>query len=340
MEDNPRILVVDDELGPRESLRMILKDQYRIETVATGRQAIDLVQKGGIDLVILDIRMPEMSGIELLSAIRKIAPATEVIMITAYASVETATEALRMGAIDYLIKPFEISAVRSVVEKGLQKRKESRLIDSKILELQQAKVMLEEEIKITSINIKSHYRETIDSLVAAVDAKDSYTKGHQERVAGLVSQICSQLNLQETEQELIRQAATLHDIGKIGVDERILRKSCGLTSDEYAIVQKHSAIGAAILSPATFLKDIVPLVLYHHERYDGTGYPEGLKSGNIPLGARIIAVADSIDAMLWDRPYANSKTVPEVKKELLKVAGKQLDPTLVEIVIENNLIGN
>jgi putative two-component system response regulator len=339
MVENPRILVVDDELGPRESLRMILKDQYRIETASTGKQAIDLVQKKEFDLVILDIRMPEMSGIELLRAIRKIAPATEVIMITAYASVETATEALRLGAVDYLIKPFEISAVRSVVEKGLQKRNASRSVDNKITELLLAKITLEEEIKITYSNIKSHYRETIDSLVAAVDAKDSYTKGHQERVASLVSQICYQLGLQEADQELIRQAATRHDIGKIGVDERILRKSCGLTSDEYEIVKKHSAIGAAILSPATFLKDIVPLVLYHHERYDGKGYPEGLKSDNIPLGARIIAVADSIDAMLWDRPYAASKNLPEVEKELLRVAGKQLDPGLVDLVIEKKLVG-
>ncbi len=338
MSEKPLILVVDDELGPRESLRMILRDDYSVQTAASGKQALEILQKDEYDLIILDIRMPEMNGIDLLKVIREQAPDTQVIMITAYASIDTATEALRLGAIDYLIKPFEITSVREVVKKGLHKRFETREASKKIDELKLAKVALEEEIKITYSSIQSHYRETIESLVAAVDAKDSYTKGHQERVASLVEQIGLNMNIPLDQLEPIRQAATLHDIGKIGVEESILRKSSSLNDGEYEMVKKHSVIGADILSPATFLKEIIPLILYHHERYDGLGYPEGIVGKNIPLGARIIAVADAIDAMLWERPYAASRSIPEVEEELQSVTGTQLDPDIVRVVIGSKML--
>lgn len=338
MPEKPLILVVDDELGPRESLRMILRDDFQIETAAGGKQALQLLAEREYDLAILDIRMPEMNGIELLKLIRKQAPATGVIMITAYASVETATEALRLGAIDYLIKPFEINVVKNVVGKGLDKRKESRLVNERLAELQKEKSTLEEEIRITYSNIQSHYKETIDSLVAAVDAKDSYTKGHQERVSNLAGKIGADLDLKDAMLETVCLAATLHDVGKIGVEEKILRKNFPLNDKEFEMVKKHPIIGADILSPVSFLKDIIPLVLYHHERYDGLGYPDGLKGKTIPLGARVIAIADSIDAMLWERPYAVAMSLAEVEAELNRVAGAQLDPALVDLVLANNIL--
>jgi len=338
MSIKPTILIVDDELGPRESLRMILKDDYRLETAASGKEAISLIDQIELDLIILDIRMPEMNGIDLLKVIREKTPATEVIMVTAYASVDTATEALRLGAVDYLQKPFDILQVRNVVSKGLLKRYQSREAGRKLDELQLAKLSLEEEIMNTKSSIQSHYQETIDSLVAAVDAKDSYTKGHQKRVAELVMRIGENMDLVAGELEAICQAATLHDIGKIGVAENILRKIRGLDDEEYEIVKRHPEIGADILSPATFLKEIIPLVLYHHERYDGKGYPVGLKGNHIPIGARIIAVADAIDAMLWERPYTDSKTVKEVEEELRRMAGTQFDPHIVTVILDNNLL--
>ncbi len=336
--EKPLILIVDDELGPRESLRMILKDDYAIKTAGSGKEAISLIDKNEFDLIILDIRMPEMNGIDLLKIIREKAKATEVIMVTAYASVDTATEALRLGAADYLYKPYDILHVRNVVKKGLNKLNQAKEVGRRLDELQTAKLSLEEEIKYTKSSIQSHYRETIDSLVAAVDAKDSYTKGHQERVADLARKIGEAMNLASGEREAICQAATLHDIGKIGVSEYILRKESKLNSKEYEIVKKHSVIGADILSPATFLKDIVPMVRYHHERYDGSGYPEGLKGNRIPLGARVIAVADTVDAMLWERPYAVSKNAVEVAEELNMVAGTQFDPQIVTALLDKKLL--
>ncbi len=338
MAEAPKILIVDDELGPRESLRMILCDQYETTVAANGREAIAFINKSDYDLVILDIRMPDINGIDLLRVVKEKAPETEVIMITAYASFDTATKALRAGALDYLIKPFDLSSVREVVGKGVARRNDARLVQNRISELQQANKHLKSEIASTYNSINTYYEETITSLVAAVDAKDSYTKGHQERVARLSALIGDQLGLPEEEYVALQQAAMLHDIGKIGIPEYILIKDERLSVPEYELIKKHPVMGAEIISPVQFLKKAVPLVLYHHERYDGLGYPEGLAGEDIPLGARIIAVADAIDAMLWERPYAHAKSIAQVRQELKRVAGSQLDPDIVRAALEDELI--
>lgn len=338
MLERPKILVVDDELGPRESLRMILRDDYEAMTAANGKEAIALLGTTEFDLVILDIRMPDINGTDLLKIVKEKAPSTEVIMITAYASVDTATKALREGALDYLIKPFELSTVRDIVAKGIARRNEMSLVKKRISELQLANKTLESEIESTYNSINSHYKETISSLVAAVDAKDSYTKGHQERVARLVLIIAEQMKMSDKNLLTIQQAAMLHDIGKIGVAEYILRKDGDLNNSEYDMIKKHPVIGAEILSPVQLLKDVVPLVLHHHERYDGSGYPDGIAGDSIPLGARVIAVADAIDAMLWERPYSSAKPADIVKNELQRVSGTQLDPGIVDAVLEQELI--
>ncbi len=338
MTEKTKILIVDDELGPRESLRMILRDNYETTVATNGQEAIHYLNEIDFDLAILDIRMPDISGIDLLRVVKEKAPETEVVMITAYASIDTATKALRAGALDYLIKPFDLASVREIVNKGITKRNNARLVEKRINDLQQVNKTLESEIASTYDSINSYYEETITSLVAAVDAKDSYTKGHQERVARLVVTIGEHVNLKADEITTLQQAAMLHDIGKIGVPEYILRKNGELSSAEYDLIKKHPIIGAEIISPVKFLKEAVPLILHHHERYDGSGYPKGLAEEDIPMGARIIAVADSIDAMLWDRPYASSKSLSDVQYELKRVSGSQLDPTLVQAALEDELI--
>ena len=338
MGNDRSILIVDDELGPREALRMILRDHYQVSVAASGKEALDCFTRSEYDLVILDIRMPDINGVDLLADLKKIAPDTEVVMITAYASVETATKAMRYGAFDYLIKPFDRSSVYNAVEKGLVRRDNNRLVKSKMKELQLANKTLEAEVEYAYKNIQSHYAETVSSLVAAVDAKDAYTKGHQERIARLAQLIGEAMGLPAGELDLIRQAAILHDIGKIGVPESILMKRNALTEEEYEIIKKHPVIGAEILSPVQFLKEVVPLVLYHHERFDGLGYPEGLKGTQIPLCARVICVADAIDAMLSDRPYSDKKTLEMIKEELVRHADTQFDPQIVEVILKKDLL--
>jgi putative two-component system response regulator len=336
--DNPKILLVDDELGPREALRMILRDDYNVVTADSGKKALQYLSRSEFDLIILDIRMPDINGLDLLAKVKKKAPETEVVMITAYASVDTATDALRCGALDYLIKPFDSSSVREAVEKGLARRRSSRAISSRLEELQLANRSLEHEVKQAYEDIQNHYEETVHSLVAAIDAKDSYTKGHQERISRFVVLLGEEVGLSPDRLKLLRQAALLHDLGKIGVPEYILRKEGPLTADEFKIIKQHPVIGAQILSPVKFLKKIVPMVLHHHERFDGGGYPQGIKGEQIPLGARIIAVADAIDAMLSMRSYAPPKPLAEVEVELRQGAGSQFDPWLVELVLAKGLL--
>jgi len=332
-----RILVVDDELGPREALRMILRDDYNVVTAESGRQALDYLSSSEFDLVILDIRMPDINGIELLTELKRKAPETEVVMITAYASIDTATDALRNGALDYLIKPFDCSSVKEVVEKGLTRRAQTATIRNRLNELQVVNESLRGEIERAYTNIQKHYLETVRSLVAAIDAKDSYTKGHQERVAVFTTILGEALELSFREINLLRQAAILHDIGKIGVPEHILRKPSSLNLEEFKIIKQHPVIGAEIISPVEFLKEVVDIVLYHHERYDGKGYPGGLKGEKIPLGARIIGIADAIDAMLSERPYAPAKTPEQVRKQLQLFAGTQFDPQIAAVALKIDL---
>lgn len=332
-----QILVVDDELGPREALRMILQDDYDVSTAQNGEQALDYLSCHEFDLVILDIRMPDINGIDLLAEVKKRIPDIEVIMITAYASVDTATKALRHGALDYLIKPFDRSSIMEMVEKGLSRRADSKKIKNRLHELQLSNKALVEEIKRTSRNMQKHYLETVSSLVAAVDAKDSYTRSHQKRVGMLAMLLGVELGFAAREMRLLQQAAVLHDIGKIGVPEQILRKKDRLTQDEFDTIKQHPVVGAEIISPVQFLKDVVPLVLHHHEKFDGTGYPDGIKGFEIPLGARVIAVADAVDAMLSDRPYAPAKTVSQVREQMRLCSGTQFDPWLVKLALKIDL---
>lgn len=334
MSNRPRIMVVDDELGPRESLRMLLMDNYEVLTAENGKIAMEYLNHGGVDLAILDIRMPDINGIDLLAQIKAKAPDTEVVMITAYASVNTATNAMRYGAFDYLIKPFDRESVDNVVKKGLSRRKRSLENQKKITKLQMVNKTLKNEIEHAYQNIQRHYKETVDSLIEVIDAKDSYTKGHQERVAILAVRFGKALGLSNEEINLIRQAALLHDIGKIGVPEHILNKKDTLDPDEFEFIKQHPAIGARIISRVQFLKDVVPIVLHHHEKYQGTGYPSGLKGEQIPLGARIITIADSIDAMLSERPYARAKSMEMVREQLITGSGTHFDPLLVEIALK------
>lgn len=335
--DSPRILVVDDELGPRESLRMILQGEYDVVTAENGLKALEQIQDEEFDLIILDIRMPDINGIDLLVEVKQKAPNTEVVMITAYASVDTATNALRHGALDYLIKPFQASAVKEAVERGLSRSSQNQLLQSKMEELELANKSLEEEVERAYQDIQKHYMETVRSLVTAVDAKDSYTKGHQERVAMFSMLLGSELGLSSHEMGLLQQASLLHDIGKIGLSEQVLLKKGPLTKKEFEAVKKHPIIGCKILSPVASLQDVIRLVMHHHERYDGKGYPDGLAGEEIPLGARIIFVADAVDAMLSDRPYAKARKAEEVRQELRRHSGIQFDPRVVDAALRVDL---
>lgn len=333
VNNGEKILVIDDELAPRESIRMVLKDRYSVLTAADAHEGLDIIARDSVGLVVMDIRMPKMDGIAALKEIKRKYPDTEVILLTAYASLETARDAIRFGAFDYLIKPFDRNDVLSVVERGIEKRQTSAGLKMEHEKLLNRASYLEEQVNMARNNIITFYEGTVKALIHTIDAKDHYTYNHSNRVARLSSSIAKALNVSGKTLKEIEHAASIHDIGKIGVEENILRKNGGLTDDEYEEIKKHPVIGARIVKSVPFLEESIPVILHHHERYDGRGYPEGVRGQSIPLSARIVVVADAVDAMMSARPYREALSSERVLSELSRNAGTQFDPHIVDIIM-------
>jgi response regulator RpfG family c-di-GMP phosphodiesterase len=332
------ILVIDDELSPRESMRMVLRDGYNVSTASGGIEGLEFMRKNPVDLVVLDIMMPDMDGITTLREIKKKHPDTEVIMLTAYASIRTAKGAVRFGAFDYLTKPFDKNDLLSVVKRGLEKKRSGDNMKSEREHLQLKAENLEEQVNAARKNITMNFEGTIKALIKTIDVKDHYTCSHSEHVANWSSLIADTLNLTDDEKNKIRQAANMHDIGKIGIKGLILNKAGSLTTEEYDEMKKHPEIGASIIKQVPFLNYALPIILYHHERFDGKGYPEGIAGNMVPLSARIVIIADAIDSMMHARPYRNMLPMEKVLKELEDNAGTQFDPEIIDLILKNNLL--
>src|SRR3990170_2259441 len=326
MENKNSVLVVDDEMGPREALRMILKGGYEIVTADSGERAIGHLAERIFDVIIVDIKMAGMDGLQLLCRIKEIKPDIEVILMTAYASVETAKNALRYGALDYLIKPFDHKDVTDIVAKD------------EIQRLHIATSELSREIEDAKRSIENHYASTVKALLAAIDAKDQYTRGHSERVSRFSAFLAERIGVPPDKILALEQAALIHDIGKIGVEGNILKKQGVLDPIEFDEIKKHPSIGARIITAVEFLQEMRPVILCHHERFDGAGFPESLKGTAIPLSARVVDIADAVNAMLCDRPYRSAVALDHVREELSRMSGKQFDPDIVSVVLSGGLL--
>lgn len=331
------ILVIDDELAPRESIRMVLKDKYTVSTATGAHEGLDMMLEKSVDLVVMDIKMPKMDGITALQHIKKKHPDTEVVLLTAYASLETARDAIRFGAFDYLIKPFDKDNILLVVEKGLKKRRANKGLQLERDILLDRATYLEEQVDSARNNIMKYYEGTVEALNSTIDAKDHYTFNHSSRVAKLSSMLAEAFGVGGKSVKEIKHAASIHDIGKIGIDENVLNKNGKLTDDEYELIKKHPAIGVRIIKSIPFLEEAIPVILYHHEWYNGKGYPEGLEGENIPLVARIVCVADAVDAMMSDRLYRNALSIDDVLKELKRQSGTQFDSKIVDLILSGKV---
>ena len=337
MNNKEKILVIDDELMARYAVQQVLKDRYNISMAAGGKEGLDFMAQNTVDLVVLDIKMPDMDGVTVLREIKKRYPDTEVVLLTAYAGIETAQSALRLGALDYLTKPFDKDDVINVVERGLRKRQDLVRLKLEHEDLLRIKEYLEKEVETARDNLLLYYEGTIKALIRAIDAKDHYTFDHSEHVARLSLSIADAIGFSKITKDKLEHAAIMHDIGKIGINEQILRKESLLTEEEHIEMRKHPEIGARIVRAVPFLEDTVDVILYHHERFDGNGYPEGLEGDKIPLTARIVSVADTIDAMTRDRPYRNALSLSQLIDELKKGSGTQFDPEIVKLINENKI---
>ena len=320
IEQQKTILIVDDEEVVRRILRQKLSGEgYYCEEAGSADQAVDKLLNNSFELLILDVKMPGKSGVELLPEIKLRYPDIAVIMATAVTDTSTAIQCMKQGAYDYFTKPFNLDEVVLSVSRALEKRRLE-------LENRDYQQHLEERVKAQARKIRAAFLSAITALAYALEAKDIYTSGHSQRVAEISVAIASELGLPPAGIERIRLAALIHDIGKIGVRESVLNKPDRLTDEEFQQIKNHCEMGEHILTPIVEDKEILDVVRHHHERYDGTGYPDGLKAEQIPLGAKILAVADTFDAMTSGRPYREAMTAETAYAEIECCKATQFDP--------------
>jgi len=324
-----RCLVIDDEPRLRQALvRLMQGDGFTCLEAGSGVEALAVLENEPVALVLSDMRMPKMDGQELLRNLRLRYPDVAVVMITAVAEVEVAVACLSLGAMDYITKPFVFEEVRARVAQALEKRR--LLADNRDYQER-----LEVRVKAQAERLETLFLASIQSLADALELKDPYTRGHSVRVSQYGVAIANTLGLGSTLTTQIELGGHLHDVGKIGVREEVLRKAGPLTNEEYEHIMTHPVLGWQILEPLLGDNPVaLNIVRSHHERFDGKGVPDKFSGTDIPREARIIAVADAFDAMMSKRPYRNGLTFTEAMAELRRVAGSQFDPEVVDAFFE------
>ncbi len=329
--DGPKasILVVDDEDFIREIIcRKLSGSGFECDSARSAEDALARIAQNDYDCVLSDIHMPGMSGVDLLRQIKLQSQDLAVILITGAPDIDAALEAMRLGAYDHLSKPLNLAALEMTVDRALEKK---RLVEENREYQRDLESMVQERTKQLSTaneDLQRLFTGSIKALAQALEAKDEYTQGHSARVAEESVNIARYLSLSDTEIQRMWLAGYLHDIGKIGIKEAVLNKPGKLNEEEWNLIQQHPVVAGRILGPIPELSDIIDIIVHHHERYDGSGYPDGLEGNSIPLGARILAVADTYDALTSRRPYRDSLTLEEAYRILEEAAGTYLDPVI------------
>jgi response regulator RpfG family c-di-GMP phosphodiesterase len=324
-----RVLIADDEPEIRDVLSDLLSPVYDCTTVGSAEDALERLREGNYDLVISDIMMGGMSGLELIPRVRELSPDTVVIMISGVQTVESAIHALRAGAFDYVMKPFDLHHVEAAVSRALEHhflRAEKRRYETYLEEMVAQRTS---ELNSALSSLGDAYRTTLKALTAALETRDSETHGHSERVVNFSLRLGRELALDTEQMRSLEFGSLLHDIGKIGVPDAILRKPARLTEDEWVRMREHPLHGQKILRGIEFLEGAARVVAQHHERWDGSGYPLGLRGESVDLNARIFAVADAFDAITSDRVYRSGRPYESAAAELDRCAGVQFDPRVV-----------
>lgn len=332
----PSVLIVDDEPAIRDMLRSALeREGYRCLCAAGGEEALSILSQEEIQLILLDVNMPGMTGIEVLQRVQESSSDAAVIMVTANADRDTAIEAMKLGATDYIAKPFKLSEVLVSSHQALERRQ-------LILENREFHENLQEKVRAQTVEIRKQ-KDTIDALfldtiaawAVALEAKDRYTEGHSRRVADYGVMLAKRLDQSEDFLRELERGGLLHDIGKIGTPDAVLSKEGKLTPEEFEEMKKHTVHGWAIVKRIRHMSDLVAqCVRSHHERWDGSGYPDGLRGSDVPFAGRIIALADAFDAMTSTRSYRNALTVQQALEQVDKFKGTQFDPQLAETFLE------
>ncbi|MGH7592673.1 MAG: HD domain-containing phosphohydrolase [Gemmatimonadales bacterium] len=319
-------LIVDDEEAIRNSLqRFLVSIGHEVVTARNAAEAANEVARRRISCVLLDVQLPDASGLDLVQALITKEPHVAILMLTALNDAHAAALCMQRGAMDYLVKPVDLPELERAIARALSRRRE--LIEQAETQawLQREIIQRGADLRRERGNLERISVATLEALVNALEAKDQYLRGHSARVADLSAMVAAEMGLGDEQVELVRTAGRLHDIGKIGIRESVLGKRGPLTADEFEHVKSHVTIGAQILAPMTHLRDVIGYVRSHHERMDGTGYPDGLGGDTIPIGARIIGAAEVYDALTTARPYKEKLTAEEAGGKMRDLIGTVID---------------
>lgn len=325
-----KIMAVDDDAGILDSLKVVLQRAgYGLDCYTNPLEAIEKLKSEHYDLLLLDFIMDPLHGDQVVENIRQFDKSLYILLLTGHKDLAPPLETLkRLDIQGYCEKSNEFNQLLLLIESGLKSVEQMHKINE-----------ISDELKTKNDELEKAYLDTIGILRQTVEAKDPYTRGHSDRVSKYSSLIGQKLGLCKEDIELLKIGGLFHDIGKIGITDNILLKTEKLTNDEYNEIKKHPLIGTYILENSSVFENIIPIVMYHHEKFDGTGYPKKLKGTNIPFLARIVAIADSFDAMTSKRAYRNSLPLEIVKLEFKKYSGTQFDPRITKVflnILEND----
>jgi putative nucleotidyltransferase with HDIG domain len=328
-----RILVVDDEEAIREIVASMLTSAgYACKQAGSGMEALAVLTSGDeFELMLSDLMMADLDGIGLLERTKEKYPDMPVVMVTAVHDISVALAAIRNGAYDYLLKPFEREQLLATVSRALENRRlklENRTYQTNLESLVEARTL---QLQKALRDLERSYDITLQALGDALDLKDRETEGHSRRVTAFTMAIARHMGLPPEQVAMIARGAFLHDIGKMAIPDKILNKPGKLDPDEVLIMKEHCFKGYQIVKRIPFLEDACDIVYSHQEHFDGSGYPRGLKGKEIPLGARIFSVADTLDAITSDRVYRPARSFPVARAEIARCAGTQFDPEVVEV---------
>ncbi len=330
-----RIMIVDDEASVRMIVAVLLDRQgYATVTAEGAEQALSILQQDpSYDLVMSDVMMPEVDGLSLLDRMGTDHPAIPVVLFTAVHDIHVATNAFRRGAIDYMLKPFDRAQLISVVTRAVEHGRLRRQSSTYRQNLEEMVLARTGRLRAAMKDLERSYDITLEAMGDALDLRDAETEGHSKRVTAYTIALAREIGLNAEELKVIARGAFLHDIGKIATPDRVLLKPGRLDECETEIMREHCERGYEMVRKIPFLREASEIVYAHQESFDGGGYPRGLKGEEIPLGARIFAIADTLDAITSDRPYRKGRSFAEAREEIARCSGRQFDPAIVEVFL-------
>ncbi|HXG93015.1 MAG TPA: HD domain-containing phosphohydrolase [Blastocatellia bacterium] len=329
----PVVLVIDDDDDTRELMRAVLSGDYDCDEARDGKQALEKISANRYSVILADLMMPNLDGYTVICEVAAQAPTTPVIVVTGLSDSQSAIKAMRMGAFDYIIKPFDPDQLDLTVKRAISHHAMSeaaRAHERQVAEYAEQLEKANKGLSIALAELDSTYHAILSALTTALETRNIETRGHSERVVIYSLRLARELGLDDAQMRALELGALLHDIGKIGVEDRILLKPEHLTPVEWREMKKHTEIGSRIIEGIPRLRPALAVITQHHERWDGSGYPAGLAGEQIDIKARIFAVADALDAITSNRPYDKARSFEEACDELKRGAGRQFDPSVVE----------